>query len=234
MLTDNDRLSRQHKLLAPNTPKLRVLIYGAGMLGSWTAHALVRMVERVQLWDGGDTVEEGNIGNQAYCEADVGYYKSSALHGHLIGLPLASVEYPFPPTDGISTVPNVVVACADSMESRRAGAEWCQRMDIPLFIDTRASGLDATIITVLRDEYEGYVRDLPTDDELEGIPCGATGTAFVGMFVAARVASIIDTWADHTPNTIPIREAQHVGRAIPYEIEWRGGERVDERGNARP
>lgn len=234
MLTDNDRLSRQHKLLAPNTPKLSVLIYGAGMLGSWTAHAIVRMVERVDLWDGEDFVEPGNVGNQAYSESDVEEPKSVALRGHLLGLPLVPVQESFPPSREVIPFPNVVIACADSMIARRQGAEWCRQTGVSLFIDTRASGLDATIITVLRDEYEGYVRDLPTDDELEGIPCGATGTAFVGMFVAARVASIIDTWADHRPDAIPIRESWHVGRAIPYEIEWRGGERVDERGNARP
>ena len=193
------------------------------MLGSWVTHALARMVERVELWDGGDMVEEGNIGNQAYCEADVGAHKGMALHTHMLGLPINTIGKPFPPTavQRVGVSPSVVVACADSMASRRAGAEWCRLMDIPLFIDTRASGLDATIITVMRGEYDRYLSELPSDDQLEGIPCGATGTAFVGMFVASRVASLIDAWVDHTPDTIPIRESWNVRRAVPYEIEWR-------------
>ena len=224
MISDNDKLSRQHVLLAPNTPKMRVIVYGAGMLGSWVTHALARMVELVDVWDGGDEVEEGNIGNQAYNELDVGGLKATALQLSLAGLYVGARHAMFPdPSRSLAPdpIPNIVVACADSMASRRAGAEWCDRRTVPLFIDTRASGLDATIITVLPGEYDSYLAKLPTDDELEGVPCGATGTAFVGMFVAARVASIIDMWVDHTPDTIPIRESWNVYRAIPYEIERR-------------
>ena len=222
MISDNDKLSRQHALLAPNTPKMRVLIYGAGMLGSWVVHALARMVEEVVVWDGGDHVEEGNIGNQAYNELDVGEFKAVALVLAMAGLPVRAKHAMFPELLGRhERVPNIVVACADSMASRRAGASWCHDMKVPLFIDTRASGLDATIITVLPGEYDRYLAALPNDDELEGVPCGATGTAFVGMFVAARVASLIDTWVDHDQTAIPIRESWNVRQAVRYETSWR-------------
>ena len=235
MITDNDRLSRQHQLLAPNTPKLRVLVYGAGMLGSWVTHALARMVEEVVVWDGGDHVEEGNIGNQAYNELDVGGYKASALQLSLGGLRVQVRNEMFPSLLGPGEpVPNIVVACADSMASRYEGAAWCRREKVPLFIDTRASGLDATIITVLTGEYDRYMADLPSDDQLEGVPCGATGTAFVGMFMASRVASLIDTWVDHKPTAIPIRESWNVYRAIPYEIKWRGGDAQTRESEHRP
>ena len=226
MISDNDRFSRQHVLLAPNTPKLRVLVYGAGMLGSWGVHALARMVEEVVVWDGADRVEEGNVGNQAYNELDVGEFKAGALALSMAGLRVRVRHDMFPDPQGSlvpEPTPNIVVACADSMASRRTGAEWCQDKNVSLFIDTRASGLDATIITVLPGEYGRYLSELPTDDELEGVPCGATGTAFVGMFVASRVAGLVDTLVDHTPDAIPIRESWNGWLAIPYEIERRRG-----------
>lgn len=220
MLTDSQRLSRQRQLIHPKAAEYSVLIYGAGMLGSWTTHALARMVDTVTIWDGEDVVEVENIGSQAYCEVDIGEPKGEALMLALNGMRVWHRAERFPLAD-IAIPPDIIIACADSMQARRDGAEWSGSNGTPLFIDTRAQGLEATIITVGPKEYGDYLGDLPSDDDMPAIPCGERGTAFVGMFVASRVASIVNIYAAHGLNAIPKRETWNVQQAVPFGIERR-------------
>lgn len=212
--------SRQHQLIAQGLRDANVLIYGAGMLGSWTAHALARVAHSITVFDGEDTVEDVNIGTQAYTDMDIGQPKGEALAMHIGGLPnYDTVPALFPNTDRrpvtIWGTPDIVVACADSMEARARGSEWCYRKQVPLFIDTRARGLEATVITVSGDqEYREYASTLPTDDEIDDVPCGQNGTAFVGMFVASRVASICNIFMREGIANLPKQESWNVERGL--------------------
>ena len=209
--------SRQHLLIADRLRSADVLIYGAGMLGSWTAHALARVANSVTIYDGADTVEDVNLGTQAYNPLDVGVLKGSALELN-IGFGIASIPARFPEGETSNLVPNILVSCADSMDARARGSEWCFRKQVSLFIDTRARGLEATIITVSGDhEYRRYASNLPSDDQIEDVPCGQNGTAFVGMFVASRVASICNIFCREGVKYLPSRETWNVERGLIIE-----------------
>ena len=219
--------SRQHELIAPRLRDSSILIYGAGMLGSWTSLALARLAQHVEVWDGGDFVEDVNIGTQAYSDIDVGLPKGAALCNKMQGFNVSAVDRMFPPADRFSMVPtphtyDVVVACADTMDARGEGEAWAFRHTIPLFIDTRARGLEATIITVMFGEHDRYVAALPSDEDIEPIPCGQNGTAFVGMFVASRVASLLNIYfREGNADTLPLRESWNVERGILIAAEHR-------------
>lgn len=223
--------SRQRELVAPALQRARILVYGTGMLGSWTAIALARITEYVEVWDGGDMVEDVNLGTQAYSDADVGRPKGDSLCNKLLGFNVMAVDKLFPPVNYRpkasyfalqgQSLPDVVIACADSMDARRNGEAWAFGHSVPLFIDTRARGLEATILTVTMAEHNRYSIELPSDDAIEPVPCGQNGTAFVGMFVAARVASILNCYFRDGIGSIPYQESWNVERNVPINIVYR-------------
>ena len=219
--------SRQSQLILPGARDATVVIAGAGMLGSWTAHALVRMCTHVLVFDGEDTVEDVNTGNQAYNGMHVEMGKGTALALSMYGLPIASIpcKFPAPPSVGFTT-PNVVVSCVDNLKARRAIAVWAFVHCIDLFIDTRAQEETACVLCV---PLTGKDRELRMNDYLAGIPeesevadvaCGMTGTAFVGMWVAQRVAMSINNHYRGVDN--PSKLVYHVGQGIEVTREmWK-------------
>lgn len=166
---------RQHQLLAPSLRDIGALVFGAGMLGSWTVLSLARMLKRVDVWDY-DRVSEENLGTQAYTQAhlvdysgdddefreDIGMLKAQALEDLCYGLPVHGHPTKAPPDLNkeylasswpgrcLDLSTSVVVCCVDSIAARRECAEWAEANDVPLFIDTRALGELAVIYPVAR------------------------------------------------------------------------------------
>ena len=218
--------SRQSQIILPGARDATVVIAGAGMLGSWTAHALARMCAKVVLFDGADLVEDVNTGNQAFNGMHVGMGKGEALGTSLYGLPYEQVPELFPfPYDGPC---NVVVSCVDNLQSRRDIAAWAASTPgVELFIDTRAQGETAAVLCMplspeIRDtvRLDAYLQDIPKENEVEDVACGMTGTAFVGMWVAQRVAMSINNFYRGVDN--PAKLVYHVGQGIEVTREMYG------------
>ncbi len=224
--------SRQSQIILPGARDATVIIAGAGMLGSWTAHALVRMVAKVIMFDGADTVEDVNTGNQAYNAMNVEQGKGEALGLSLYGLPYDQIPTKFPA--GCDEPVDVVVSCVDDLHARLCIAEWAADHNVALFIDTRAQGETAAVLCVpLRsplgsDEGEErlteYMAGVPEEGEVEDVACGMTGTAFVGMWVAQRVAMSINNHYRGVDN--PAKIVYHVGQGIEVTREMYGEEVV--------
>jgi molybdopterin/thiamine biosynthesis adenylyltransferase len=205
--------SRHAALVPPATRELTVLIAGAGMVGSWTALALCRMVKAVHIWDF-DDIEAGNIGVQAYTQGQIGMNKAIAIEEITLGLPVIGHPEKFD-TDFSAAYQeledaDILILSVDSMEARRNIAAWCNSVGhIGAMIDTRVLGEIACIHTVLAGDYEDYLATLPTDGEVREAPCGARGTAFAGMWLAARVAAIVNNLGRGMPP--PPKLVFHVG-----------------------
>ena len=210
-MRDLDKYIRQHAIIDQRARDARVVVAGLGMLGSWVTHALARMVNEVIVFDGADKVEAINLGCQAYGEGHVGQGKAAAIAGQLFGFMLTPYARKFP--EGIRKLahpPDVVVSCVDTIEGRHRIATWCEASGVPLFIDTRALAEMATIATVQRPEdFQWYHAQLPREEDTIRAPCGGEGTAFVGMWVASRVAANINNWARGMQ--IPRLFVYHVG-----------------------
>ena len=215
--------SRQSQIILPGARDATVIVAGAGMLGSWTVHALVRMCKKVILFDGKDTVEDVNCGNQAYNLMHVDQLKSNAMTVACYGLPLEPVAELFPIS--YEEPCNVVVSCVDDLHARSCIAEWADDNNASLFIDTRAQGETACVCCVpLKwdngERLSAYMADLPEESEVDDVACGMTGTAFVGMWVAQRVAMSINNFYRGVDN--PSKIVYHVGQGIEVTREMYG------------
>ena len=190
-----------------------VIIAGMGMLGSWTAHALARAVGRLIVYDGGDTVEAENLGNQAYNELHVREPKGASIASELYGFNVDVIARMFPyrtlVINGREVSADVVVSCVDTLEGRAAAARWCQDHRVPLFIDTRAQGEVAVICTAPPDRIVEYLLSMPKAKDVEDRRCGAVGGAYTGMWVASQVAATINGYYKGLP--VPKMLVWHTG-----------------------
>lgn len=199
VIDPHELMSRQAAILAPASTLATGLIIGCGMLGSWTALALGRFLAELHVWDF-DVVEGVNVGSQAYTVEDIGEFKAAALAKHLAGLAVTAHPVAMPDKTFTDLVerrqadgqPYFVVSAVDSLDVRRKLARLCKARHVPLFIDTRAQaelGVVATAVDYLgANTYDEYIKTIPKDDEVEDVPCGERGTAYVGMWVAQQVA----------------------------------------------
>ncbi|KKN72504.1 hypothetical protein LCGC14_0410080 [marine sediment metagenome] len=199
---------RQHGIIHPKMAEMEVTIAGVGMIGGWTAHALSRAVYGLIFFDP-DEVEDVNVGCQPYTTSDVGRSKVEALYQSLPNpyLRLSGQSTPFPYPGSHPTT--ALVSAVDSMSGRKANAEWARDHNVPLYLDGRIQGELAVLATVTTKEgYAEYLAALPTDDEVDDVPCGQSGTAYVGMFLASQIASTINQWCKGIP--IPALRVWHV------------------------
>jgi molybdopterin/thiamine biosynthesis adenylyltransferase len=215
-LHSESRFLRQHQIIHPQMAGMEVIIAGVGMIGGWTAHALSRAVRRVHIFDPGN-VELVNTGNQPYSPHHVTMSKVDAfelpnIRPHVRAFPLLSgrgkvitAHDPDLPITGHE----VFVSAVDSMSGRAANASWCKDMKLPLFFDGRIRGELAVLAVVTDQRYSEYLEGLPSDDDVEDVPCGMEGSAYVGMHLAARIAATINAWCKGSP--IPSLYVYHVG-----------------------
>lgn len=204
---------RVRALVPPRTRGLRVLVCGAGMVGSWTAAALGRQCAHVTVADY-DVVEMANVGVQSYTPANVGEMKAMAVANANAGLnveafcgsmeQLLSLGFSEPEY-------NVVVSAIDSMAGRKWLAEWCRDNDIELFVDVRVMGEMVFVLTARHSDgsYDHYLSTILPDSEVEEATCGAEGTVYSGMFAASRVAATVNNWARGMK--VATKEAWHTG-----------------------
>lgn len=183
---------RQALLIPDGMKRATAIVVGCGMLGSWTIHSLTRTMRGVVAYDF-DTVGPENIGTQAFTRTDETMNKALAMSMHLQGLPYRVVAEAF---EGVvsfphNTGPIVVVSAVDSFEARRMVAQATKDYGADLFIDTRAAGTVGVVVTVKPEDLGAYIATLESDADAPSPECGAEGTAFVGLWVAAQVTSSI-------------------------------------------
>lgn len=186
-----DLFERQALLIPDGMKRTTAVIVGQGMLGSWLSHSLARTMRGVIAYDM-DTVGPENLGTQAFTASDVTMNKAKAMLMHMQGLPYYAVPERF--DNDLSRVPNggrVVVSAVDSFEGRRAVAKAAFEASASYFIDTRAAGTVGVVVFCTPSDIEAYLATLESDEDAPPPACGAEGTAFVGLWVAAQVTSSI-------------------------------------------
>lgn len=194
----HDLMSRQHGIVHGRVADLKIAVVGLGMVGSWTCQAVSRMLPKsLEGWDF-DRVSPENLGSQAYGTQDLKDLKSFAMESLLRGLPFTGRFGSFPPPSDSRLVLDqydVLVSCVDTMSGRREIAKWCRDRSIRLFLDCRVLSETAALVSVCHPAgYSRYLRNLSSDEEVPPVPCGQTGTAYVGLWLASRVAATINNW----------------------------------------
>ena len=206
--------ARHAALIDPALSQGEFVIAGAGMIGGWTALALARAVGKLYIFDH-DKVEDVNVGCQPYSLNNVSAPKSSTIESFCSGLPVTSLNMKFPPRNNAWANDVTGVVCAiDSMAGRRIAAERCHKLSIPFFLDGRILGEVAVLAIVQHEhkgtDYDAYLANLPSDKDVPNATCGASGTAYAGMFLASRITADLNNLM--RGQRLPALRVWHVGQ----------------------
>ncbi|HEV7301681.1 MAG TPA: ThiF family adenylyltransferase [Tepidisphaeraceae bacterium] len=142
----------------------RLVICGAGALGSNLAETLVRQgVARLRVIDH-DRVEEHNIGTQTYGQSDIGQPKVDALRKHLFratGVEVDAIrkELNAATTRALLKDCDIVVDCFDNTASRQAVQDHARQAKVA----TLHAGLFADYGEVIWDEQYRVPRNVAGD-----------------------------------------------------------------------
>lgn len=202
-----------------------IIIGGAGGIGSWLSLFLARQGHSLHVYDF-DTVEEHNIGGQFYGPDNIGHPKATMLADNLRSLGAGSISsYPSRYTKEEGMTSNVMIACFDNMEARKAMFEkWygeslvaggfkeddqAQGFVPPIFIDGRLNAETAEIFCVTdKRSAEKWLADWFPDSKVEDAPCTYKATTHCAAVLAGMMVACLN---NHTANTM--EEEQ---RSVPY------------------
>lgn len=190
---------RQMGLANPEKLTKKILIVGAGSIGSWTALALLKLgCSDVTILDF-DEVEEHNAGSQVYTSFDAGKTKLAALGERLEWLAEIQPTYiqeKITP-DNASTILSefdIVIGAIDNIEGRKLIYETLKG-STKLYIDGRMAGNAIEIYTVpLYDtkKLELYESSLFTDEEAIHVPCSERSVVYNCFVIAGLLCDIVN------------------------------------------
>lgn len=189
---------RSHLLIGEDVPTWRVLVIGAGSVGSNVAMGLASIgVRNFTIYDH-DTVGIHNLPSQYFTSAQVGYGKAEMLAENLHARYDATADmrtWPKPEKFSPSTPGkgdfDIIISAADSMTVRKMVAMWARGQNVRI-VDTRCAGHE--IQTWAFDsadpkQMEQYMSTLHSDAEASPLPCGGE------MYPSAGLAATLNTLA---------------------------------------
>lgn len=189
---------RQMGLIDPTQLSKRILVVGAGSIGSWTTLALLKLgCYKVAVLDF-DVVEEHNAGSQVYTSLDEGKTKLDALEFRLTGLTELKPLY----IDNQLEEDNakellepfdIVIGAIDNIEGRKLMFDSLKGTN-KLYIDGRMAGNAIEIYTIPMNDPEKvklYESTLFSNDEAIHIPCSERSVVYNCFVVAGLIADIV-------------------------------------------
>jgi hypothetical protein len=203
-------LSRQALIVPEHIQHLKVLMIGAGSIGSMTASMLLRMgVKNLTVYDR-DTVSIENIGPSIYGLNDLTKTKTASLHDLLLTATGISITTKNRFYTSQRETADVVIVTVDSMEARRFIWERQQIAGWRMWIDARM-GFDQCSTTVCFSDNpkstEFYSRSIARAGA--PLPCGQKATAFIsGGIVVGFIGTVLTRWIRGLP--------------VPQELFYKG------------
>jgi molybdopterin/thiamine biosynthesis adenylyltransferase len=168
-----------------------VSLVGVGSIGSFAAIVLAKMgIRNLVLYDG-DMIEEHNLPNQFFTKSQLGLRKADAMEYVLSEFTDADAECHGKVTEKTILFSDVVVACTDSMSSRKLVYRKSRKLASYL-IDARMAGDTYRIYTVdLKDKEQRkyYEGTLYGDKEASEVPCTEKTIVYNVAEVAAKIGS---------------------------------------------
>jgi len=163
-------LHRQMDIFNPEEYDARIVIVGAGAIGSSTAEALVRMgFNHITLIDD-DMVKDHNLPNQLYFKGDLDKYKVQALRDKLWKINEECHIDIIPTKLDKDTMPDadIIISAVDNMETRKEIYKLAKAKKYRLLVDGRMGGQVFQIHTInlnKRKHQKIYETTLYTDQE---------------------------------------------------------------------
>lgn len=203
-------LSRQALIVPEHIQHLKILLIGAGSIGSMTALMLLRMgVQTLTVYDK-DVVNIENVGPSAYGLNDLTRTKLDALRDLALTTTGISITTKNRFYTSQREQADVVIVTVDSMEARRFIWERQNISGWKLWIDARMGFDQCSTTTCFSDDSESmefYAKSIARAGA--PLPCGQKATAFIsGGIVVGFIGTVLTRW---------IR-----GLAVPTEIFYKG------------
>ena len=171
------------------TPGARVLVLGAGGIGSHVGYLLAKQDCEIHIFDD-DTVEPHNLGGQLYDELLIGLPKVEAFLAMVVNIDskikgnvhIYKEKYT---QDSIEDL--TVFSCFDNMAARKLAYEKWKSLDHPdkLFIDGRMLADQGMVYCVRPGKEAAYEETLFEDSEVEEGPCSNRATSFCAFFTSS-------------------------------------------------
>ncbi len=176
------------------TPGARVLVLGAGGIGSHVGFLLAKQDCILTVYDM-DTVEEHNLGGQLYRADHLGMTKVAALFDvieNVIGSENMQ-DFSFRPTPyGEKAIEDsFVFSCFDNMAARKLAFDKWKNVDDPnkIFVDGRMLADQGVVYCVVPGREEAYEETLFDDSEVDEGPCSNRATSFGAFFTSALMVA---------------------------------------------
>jgi len=193
-VTKTERFSRQLDICDPDELRSRVLVIGAGGIGSWVVALLSRIgFDDITVYDN-DTVDEVNLGYQFFRDSDVGKPKVEALRDFIkdfSGVEITAVNKLYKSGD----YKEVVICGVDSMKTRHdIWKQMKMKPQVKCYVDARMGGENLAIYTINptdTDEIKLYEEQLYPPEEAEEGPCSAKSIMYNVGTIAAFITNNI-------------------------------------------
>lgn len=201
-----DQFNRQLDIINPDLLTKRILVIGAGGIGSWTVLALAKMgCKDITVMDF-DLVSIQNLNSQVYGWQEVGRTKCEALADTVNTL----VSSPDNPAEGylINTLETrwepgmelkyeIVISALDDMETRTKLWEDIKKNPYILYyLDGRMGGEFYRIYTIdltngTLDLYKKYEKTLVSADKVDPTPCTEKAVAYNVLGIASIMGDLV-------------------------------------------
>lgn len=203
MAINHDLYIRQTALADPEKLDKKILVVGAGGIGSWTVLALLKMgCQDVTVMDY-DEVEVHNAGSQLYGSWDSGKTKVQALEDRLSTL--SDIEANFinnqitpENVNQIVSEFDIIVFAVDLIDVRKLLFEALKNTQ-KRFIDGRMAGNAIEIYSVLLDNPEQvklYEETLFSEEEAIHVECSSRAVIYNCFVIAGLITDIVARWSN--------------------------------------
>jgi len=191
-------LSRQSKLVpADQLEQWKFEVFGVGSVGSHVVELLAKVgAQHIKVYDM-DTVDEENIGPQAFGSSHIGKTKVEAIAEickESAGLEIETSHGELTEESEISPEPQTIYICVfDSFAARKM--IWNKLKDYPIiFVDGRIGRFDMRhylIDTSDPKQVEYYIQSIPESGEGSDLICGEKASAMINYEIAGKMVSNI-------------------------------------------
>lgn len=211
----------------------RIMILGAGGIGSWLSLFLARTGANLIIVDM-DTVEDHNLGGQLYGNNSIGKSKVNAVSEIITELcgennitPI-NEEVTLNDTDQwFQYMQHCDVLCTsfDSIAARKiAYQQWVKYgKEDSLFIDGRMSMQQGQVFTVQKnasqEDFMHYEDTFFDDNDIPQAPCTAKATSHCGALIASLMTSqITNLFTNKNPESMPAIVENQINFCLPVSL----------------
>lgn len=168
--------------------KVSITIVGAGSIGSNIALLLARLgMEDITVYDD-DSVEDHNLGHQAYRVVDIGRTKVEALADIIKDATSIEIKGINAKATGDEITTDVLILAVDSMAARK---EISSKATFTYCVDGRMGGETFNIYAFSTLQKDRYEKTLFDDNEGSELPCGGKSIGYISYLISGMMENVL-------------------------------------------